>query len=145
VVNVFSSNKLYRVEVRPPAAATDSRWLTVLDAASTTGSVALGSLAVSSTNVKGAVLTAAAGNKVALFGAGAVGVTVTGTVTFTEPAAVTKVVVADLAPNTGYAVTAVVSGGNHNVTIVPGTVFTTSEYGTLYVSIAANGAVTAGN
>jgi hypothetical protein len=145
VVNVFSSSKLYRVEVRPVAAATDSRWLTVLDASPTAGGVALGSVVASSANVKGALLTAATGNRVALFGAGAVGQTVTGAVTFTEPAAATKVVVADLAPNTAYAVAAPTSGTNHNVTIQPGTGFTTSANGTLYVDIAANGAVAAGN
>jgi hypothetical protein len=146
VVNVFSSNKLYRVEVRSPSPAPDMRWLSVLDTSATSAGVALGSLPASlSSNVKGARLAGGGVNAVVLFGAGAAGQAVSGAVSFVEPAVSTTVVVADLLPNTSYAVTAPVSGGNHTVTIQPGTGFATSDNGTLYVVIAANGTPGAGN
>src|SRR6185369_1658382 len=119
LVNVFASNKVYRLEVRPAAQATDLRWLTVFDTSASPGAVALASAITSSVNVKGALLTAAGGNSAALFGAAAAGTNIAGTVTFTEPAAATKVIVTDLPPGTIYAVTAVMSGTNHNVTIQP--------------------------
>ena len=81
----------------------------------------------------------------ALFGAVAAGTDVVGLVTFTEPAAATKVVVSDLSPATIYAVTTTTSGANHNVTVQPAASgFTTTSNGTLYVKIAAGGAVTSG-
>jgi hypothetical protein len=144
-VNVFNSNKLYRVEVRSPSPVADMRWLTVLDASTTAGAVALGSIPASlSSNVKGVLLAASGANKVVLFGAGAVGQTISGTVSYSEPAAATTVVVADLPANTGYSVTVSTSGGNHAVTIQPGSGFTTSQVGTLYLVIAASGTVSAG-
>jgi hypothetical protein len=145
LVNVFGSSKVYRLEVRPSTQATDLRWLTVFDTSASAGAVALASALTSSANVKGILQAAATGNSATLFGAGAAGTNVTGAVTFTEPAVATKVVATDLAPNSPYAVTAMLSGSNHNVTINTGTGFTTSPNGTLYVMIAANGAVTAGN
>jgi hypothetical protein len=146
LVNVFGSSKVYRLEVRPTTQATDLRWLTVFDASPSAAAVAVASALVSSANVKGVLLAAGGGNSAVLFGAGAAGTNVAGAVTFTEPAAAsTKVVVTDLAPGTGYAVTAVASGANHNITVQPGAGFTTSANGTLYVTVAAGGTVTAGN
>jgi len=145
LVDVFGSHKVYRLEVRPATQATDLRWLTVFDTSASAGAVALASALSSSSNVKGVLLTASGGNSVALFGAGAAGATVTGAVTFTEPAASTKVVASDLAPATSYTVTATVSGASHNVTIQPGPGLPTTANGTLYVRIAAGGGVTAGN
>jgi hypothetical protein len=83
---------------------------------------------------------------VVLFGAGSISQTISGPVSFVEPAAATKVVVADLQPNTAYSVTVQVTGGNHTVTIQPqaGATFATSEMGTLYINIAASGTVSAG-
>jgi threonine dehydrogenase-like Zn-dependent dehydrogenase len=97
------------------------------------------------TGFKGALLTGTTGNSLALFGAGAVGQVVTGDITFSQPAGPSKVVIGDLTPNAGYAVTTVASGSNYNVTVRPGTGFTTSEYGTLYLNVDAAGVATAGN
>jgi hypothetical protein len=66
-------------------------------------------------------------------------------VTFTVPAAQTLVVVSDLPAGAGYSVTAGVAGGNLNVTLQPGSGFTTSANGVLYVNVSSSGAVTAGN
>ena len=68
-----------------------------------------------------------------------------GTVTFTVPAASTLVVVTDLAPSAGYSATASAAGGNLTVTVQPGSGFTTSANGALYVNVSSSGTVTAGN
>ena len=65
--------------------------------------------------------------------------------TFTVPDAPTLVVVTDLAPSAGYSATAAVAGGNLTVTVQPGSGFTTSASGALYVSVSSSGTVIAGN
>ncbi len=144
LVNVFDSGKIYRLEVRPSSPATDLRWLTVFDTASSSGAVAAASALAASSNVNGVLLASTSGNRAVLFAAATAGTTVAGPITFTEPAATTAVVVTDLSPNTGYSVSATVAGGNHQVTIQPGSGFTTTSAGTLDVSIAAGGGVSAG-
>jgi hypothetical protein len=139
-VNVFNLNKVYRLEVRAPSPAADMRWLTVFDAASSAAAVAAATKLNASSNVDGALLTAPGGNAAVLFGASG---TVSGAVTFSEPAAATRVVVSDLAANESYAVSVSVSGGNHAVTIQPGAGFTSSANGTLALSISAAGVVSA--
>jgi hypothetical protein len=141
LIDVYGSHKIFRLEVRPAAAATAQTWLTVFDTAASPGAAA--SL-TSSTNVKAVIVPGTAGNSVAVFGAGAAGTTISGVITLSEPAATTKLVVTDLAPSTSYAVTASVAGSSHNVTIQPGTGFTTTANGTLYVNVATSGAVSAG-
>jgi hypothetical protein len=110
--------------------------------------VALASrVAAATTNINRALLASRSGgsNTVVLFGVGAAGAPITGTIRYTEPAAATALYVTDLAPNATYAVTATVSGGSHTVTIAPATTgFVSSPRGTLYVTIAATGAVSSG-
>ncbi|HTL97766.1 MAG TPA: hypothetical protein VL181_03075, partial [Holophagaceae bacterium] len=151
LVNVFNSGKVYRVEVRPGAPATDQRWLTVFDTASTLSdtdtasrlSAAEGN--VSSGAVQGVLLQGLSSNHVVLFGTGAAGATVNGTIAFTCPAAATVVVITDLPPDTGYAVSAAAAPGNEfTITAAPGSGFTTTANGTLYLSMSATGAVTVG-
>jgi hypothetical protein len=139
-VNLFGSNRAYRLEVRAPSPASDMRWLTVFDAAASSAAVAAATRLNSSSNVDGALLASSTGNAAVMFGASG---PVSGAVSFSEPAAATRVVVADLAPNTSYAVSVSVSGGSHSVTIQPGSGFTSSANGTLAVSISAAGAVSA--
>jgi hypothetical protein len=149
MVNVFNFNKLYRLEVRPPTPATTSSWLTVFDASATPSAVAIASRLTSadgnaSANVTGALLRGAT-SSVALFGSGAATATIAGTVTFTVPAAQTLVVLSDLTPSAGYSATASAAGGNLTVTVQPGSGFTTSANGVLYVNVSSTGTVTAGN
>jgi hypothetical protein len=149
MVNVFNFNKLYRLEVRPPTPATTSQWLTVFDASASAGAVALASRLTAadgnaSANVTGALLRGTS-NYAALFGSGPATATISGTVTFTVPAASTLVVVTDLAPSAGYSATASAAGGNLTVTVQPGSGFTTSASGALYVNVSSSGTVTAGN
>ena len=141
-----SVDKMYRVDVRPPSpAAGTMNWLTVLDASTSAGNVAVGQLPGNlSSTANGALLTTSGGNYVVLFGAGAVNQTISGTVSYVQPKVSTKLVVADLAPNTSYSVSATTNGSNYTVTIQQGSGFATTEYGTLYVVIAANGTVSAG-
>jgi hypothetical protein len=139
-VNVFNLGKVCRLEVRAPSPAADMRWLTVFDTASSAAGVAAASRLSASSNVNGTLLTASVGNAAVLFGASG---TVSGAVTFSEPAAATRVVVSDLVASTSYSVGVAVSGGTHAVTIQPGAGFTTSANGTLAVSITAAGAVSA--
>ena len=136
------ANKLWRLEVRAPSGqAAPSRWLTVLDASSTTGSVAIAKLPQSLVNATGAFLTTSGQNYVALFGSGAVNQTLTLPVTYTQPKVATKLVVADLLPNHTYSVTATLNGTSYDIKVDTGTGFTTSSSGTLYASISATGQV----
>jgi hypothetical protein len=143
--NVYGSNKLFALRVRGPASGRIG-WLTVFDTATSAGAVALASR-IETPNANGALLASTAGdrNTVVLFGLGAAGSPIAGPISYAQPAAETAVIIADLAPNTTYAVTATVNGANHEVTIAPASVgFTTSARGTLYVTIAATGTVSAG-
>ncbi len=142
-VNIFTSNKLYRLEVYPQSPTVNTAWLTVFDAASTSAAVAAGSVISSSSNVQGALLTSSVGNKVALFSS--TGGQVSGDVWFTQHAVDTKVVITDLAPGTSYSVTTQLNGSDWKVTVTTGSGYTTTSNGTLYVSISSGGTVTAGN
>jgi hypothetical protein len=144
--NVYGSNKLYTIRVRGAATSGSIKWLTVFDTASSAAAVSLASR-IETPNANGALLasTTNGSNKVVLFGTGAAGAPIAGAITYVQPAASTIVIVADLPPNTTYAVTAVVRGTNHDVTIAPAASgFTTSARGTLYVTITATGTVRAG-
>lgn len=142
--NVFSSNKLYGIQVRGPSSGS-IKWLTVFDAATSSAAVATASR-IQTMNANGALLTSTGGsNKVVLFGLGAAGNPITGAISYTQPASQTAVIVTDLQPNTTYAVTVTLNGPDHDVSIAQGvSSFTTSARGTLYLHIAANGTVTAG-
>src|SRR5205823_693096 len=110
----------------------------------TTSPPAVATALSSSTNINGALLTAAPGNSVVAFNSADSG-NIGGAVSFTQPATSTRVVIADLAPSTSYSVSPAPSGSNFIVTVQAGSGFTTSSNGTLYVVIAANGTVSAGN
>jgi hypothetical protein len=143
-INVFSGNKMYRLEVRSPSPSADMRWLTVFDTGASSGAIGL-STAIQTTNVNGVRITAAGGNFVTLFGTGLVGTTISGSINFAMPAASTKVVIADLVPTTTYTVTATPSGGNLNVVVQTGTSsLQTTQHGVLYVNVSSTGAVSAG-
>jgi hypothetical protein len=141
--NVFASGKLFRLEVRPPTPATTMRWLTVLDPATSSPNVLPASLVTSSSNIQGVFLAASSSNKVVLFG-NLAGSPLAPPITFSVTAAATTVVMTDLAPSTNYTVSVTASGGNHNVSIQPGSGIASSAKGVLYFNIAAGGGVTPG-
>src|SRR5262249_39676379 len=97
-----------------------------------------------SANVQGALIRSGYGNFLALFGTGAANATIAGTISVTVPGEQTRMVITDLPPNTGYSVTATYLGGDYGITIQPGSGFTTSSSGALYVDITIGGQVIAG-
>jgi hypothetical protein len=145
-IDIGNTHKVYRVEVRPQTPATSTNWLTVFETGSDPTAIALASVLPSaSANIKGTLLKASAGNSVVAFGSGAASTNIAGPVSFTIPPSATKVVIADLPPSTGFSVGTAPSGTNRLVTIQTGSGFQTTANGTLYVNIAANGGVSAGN
>ncbi|WP_206109286.1 hypothetical protein [Paenibacillus sp. HB172176] len=150
LTNLYSSNKMYEVQVKPNNSNTSQQWLTVFEASTSASESALAytlssAKGNSSANVTGTRLTTASQNYAVLFGTGAWNTAISGTVTFTVPAAQTRAVVTDLEPNTSYSVSTAVSAGELSVSVQTGSGYTTSANGTLYVDITSSGTVTAGN
>lgn len=147
LVNVFSSGKVYRLEVRPGAQATSQRWLTVLDASSSASGVAAASrLTAADGNVlagaiQGVLLQDPAGNEVVLFGTGTADTQVTGTLRFTIPAIQTQTLLVDLPPSTSFAATATVAAGQLTIQIASGTGFQSTATGSLLLNISPTGTV----
>ena len=115
-------NKVWRSEIRPSGPAAASRlWLTVFDLAASSTQVAIATpLTMIGGAVTGVVLQSAAGNSAAVFGTGAAGTPVSGTIAYAVPAAQTRHVVTDLTPQAAYTVSVSVTGGTHTVTVTPG-------------------------
>ncbi len=150
LVNVFNSNKVYRLEVRPGTPATDQRWLTVFDAADAPGTVALATRIsaadgnVLSGEVQGVLLSEPGTNHVVLFGTGPESQPVSGTISYVVPTAPTVHLLANLAPNTAYSVSVVATGSNQTITVAPGSGFTSDDKGSLYLTTNAQGEVAVG-
>lgn len=145
-VDVFNRGKVFRLEVRPGAAAANNTWLAVFDAAGSAAqagdvsplTVAAGNLSAAA--AEGSLIRNAAGNYAVLFSKTAD--VIAGTVTLSVPTDDTYVLVADLPPNAGYSVTAAVANGLLTITVTPGgSVLTTAE-GTLKFDVTAAGVVT---
>lgn len=140
-VDTFGRGKVYRLEIRPGAAVNAASWLTVFDA-SASAAGASSAAPLSAGLLEGTLITKPTGGNVAvLFSQN--GQTVQGGGSLNLPAADTFVVIADLAPNAGYAVNAVVAGGNLTLGVTPGGSFTTTPEGTLAVNVSATGSVVA--
>ncbi|MCX6954418.1 MAG: hypothetical protein NTV51_19880, partial [Verrucomicrobia bacterium] len=145
--DVFGRGKVYRLEVRNGAPEAAATWLTVFDAAASSAtagtaaplSAAAGNVLVG--GVEGTLVTTATGNVAVLFSKS--GSAVSGAVSIALPAIATSCVVADLAPGTGYAVTAQLADGGMTLQIAPGGTFTTTAQGTLAVNVSVAGVVTA--
>jgi len=146
-VNVYTSNKLYQLQVRPASTASGTtNWLTVLDTANSAGGVAAATIPSGlSSNVNGVQL-AGSTNAIVLFGAGSVSSTISGDVLFTAPATANRIVISDLPPGARYNVN-VTGSGPFSVRVTPyttGTAYTVSQRGTLFVNISSTGTVSAG-
>ena len=126
-------NKLWRGEIRPTGAAAASRvWLTVFDLAPSSSEVAAATpITVVNGAIAGTLLQSPAGNSAVVFGAG--------TFTYSVPAAQTRHVLANLAPNAGYTVAVSVIGGNHLVTVTPGGSLPASANGVLSFALTSGG------
>jgi hypothetical protein len=142
IVNVFNSNKAYRIEVRPATAAPSLDWLTVLDASASVAEVASATpLASTSPGTLGVVLASPTATTVVLFGAGPSAAPLAGSLSYAAPAA--QHVITDLPPATAFSVTAAPSAGALSVSITPGAGFTSSAAGVLRFQVSATGAVSA--
>lgn len=145
-VNLYNYGKVYRLEVRPGTPAANNTWLTVLDAsasAAQAGDVtaltqAAGNLSTDA--AEGSLIRNAAGNYAVLFSKSASALA--GSFTLRVPADDTYLFVADLAPSTGYTVTATVAAGTITLSLSPGGSVMTTAQGTLKVDVTAAGVVT---
>jgi hypothetical protein len=146
VVNVANSNKVYRLEVHPPAVASNT-WLTVFDASSratqaaTAAPLTLANGGIVNGTIEGTFLTYADGTGLAaLFST--TGAAPTLPLSFAIPAtARDRVVIPDLSPNVGYNVNATIVSGQITVQITAGTAFHASAQGVLALQIDAGGAI----
>jgi hypothetical protein len=142
IIDLFGGHKVYRLEVRPGAAATSNRWLAVLDAAQTPASAALASRlsagggTVLAGQVLGTVLRTPSSSYAVVVPSGAG--PATGEVKYVIPAAATRHVLVGLAPNTAYAVSASVAGGKATIDLVPGSGLVTSRNGVLSVQTCSS-------
>lgn len=122
IVDVFDAHKVYRLEVRPPGPATSVRWLTVLDAASSSRRAVLAH-AISASGGVGALLTGP-GRSYAV-------VQSSGSLRYTLPAtSVTRNLVTGLNPGAGYSVRKS-RAGNETVSVRPGGATKASSAGVL--------------
>lgn len=145
-VNLFNKDKVYRLEVRPGAPTAINTWLTVFDAsaAATQAGTATALTAadgnLSTTSAEGTLIRNAAGNYAVLFSKTANAIA--GSFTVKVPADDTYLLVADLAPSSGYSVAATIANGELTLAITPGGDTMTTAQGTLKADITAAGVVT---
>jgi hypothetical protein len=137
-------NKIWRTEIRATDAPTaNRRWMTVFDLAPSSAQIANATpVNVTGGGAVGALLQSPAGNSAVLSSSALNGAGITGSISYTVPAAQTRHVITDLATSTGYTISVVVSGANHMVTITPGGSSVTSANGVLTFQAAAAGQVT---
>ncbi|HLK67269.1 MAG TPA: Ig-like domain-containing protein [Bryobacteraceae bacterium] len=135
--------KVWRTEIRPSGAAQSSGlWMTAFDMSASSSQVAAATpLTVTGGAVVGAVLASSSGNSVTVFGTAPAGTAISGTVSYTAPAAQTRHVITDLTPQGAYTVSVTVSGGNHLVTVTPGGNLHASANGVLTFAVTPAGAL----
>ncbi|MFZ5353672.1 MAG: hypothetical protein ACOZCL_13260 [Bacillota bacterium] len=143
IENVFESDKIYRLEIRPDDIANSQKWLTVFDAAASADQVAAAHRLSAeegncSSNVIGALLEDQTKNYAVLFDAGDANSTVTGTISLTIPLKDTQCIISGLQPNTSYTAAARAEGSSMIVTVSAGTGMHTSTGGTLDITFDAD-------
>ena len=136
-------NKVWRSEIRfTGAASANHQWLAVFDLASSSPQVAPAvPLTVSAGAVTGVLLQSSASNSALVFGTAAAGTAISGTVTYTVPAAQTRHVITDLAPSGAYTVTVNANGSTHTVTVTSGGSMHASANGVLSFALTPGGLV----
>jgi len=147
--NNFISNKVWRLEVRPTDGALDQHWMTILDAAASSGEVcgvsrisaADGNLLAG--NFIGTILSAPGSNGVVLFSQAPVSQPTAGPVQYVVPVAETLHVVCGLEPNTAFSITTGTAAGNLTVQISNGGSWLSTASGLLAFRTHANGGVSA--
>jgi hypothetical protein len=142
VVNVMDGGKVFRLEVRGAAAATHE-WLTVFDAAASTGA-ASSAAPLSSGPMSGVLLRRGGGNEAVLLSQREDSQPVTEEIAYSVPAAGTRHVIAGLKPRTAYSVTGSKAGDQVSVHCKPGSGISASGAGVLRFRTDAGGKVTGG-
>jgi len=134
--------KVWQVQVRAPNTNVSQQWLTVFDLSASAAAVATTSpVTVVQGAIVGVQLQASDGNSVVISSAGAAGTPISGNIGYRVADVGAHHVVTELAPNTGYTVTATVSGSVQTISVsVGGTTMTNSE-GVLDFSLSASGTV----
>ncbi len=132
LVNVFDSNKVYRLEVRPGTAATAQTWLTTFEVGAS--QVQQSMLAVTGAAGSSGVLLGGAKNTAVVFS----GSSNNATLGYTVLMAQTEHIITGLVPSGSYAITAV----NGKINIAAGSGFTASGAGVLHF-FTENATVTA--
>ncbi len=149
IVNVFSTSKVYRLEVRPGSTTVSNRWLTVFDASDaatnvcTVSSFTAASGNVVAGNLEGAYLampSTSGTNTVVLFNTTASDLS--GPLTLHAPATNTVYLLNGFVPASTHAINVTTASGQHTIQIGSGSGFTASATGSLYFRIDATGAVT---
>lgn len=139
-----SSNptKVWQIQERSPSSAVSQQWLTVFDlSASASAAASVAPVTISQGSMVGVQLTAGSGNSVVLQSAAPAGTAVTGTIAYSVPAANAHHVITELSPNTGYNVTATVSGGNLAISVSQGGTYMSSPAGVLDFFVSAGGTI----
>jgi len=136
-------NKVWRSEIRfNGGAAATHQWLAVFDLASSSLGVASATpLTVTGGPVTGVLLQSAAGDGALVFGTAAAGTPISGTVTYTTPAAQTRHVITDLTPSGTYTVTVNANGSTHTVTVTAGGNMHATANGVLSFALTPGGLV----
>ena len=146
LVNVFSTSKVYRLEVRPGSPAISNHWLAVFDASDIATNVykvspfTAASGNVLAGNIEGAYLaapTASGTNTVVLFNTTASDLS--GSLTLHAPATNTVYLLNGFVPASSHAITVTTALGQHTIQIGAGSGVTASTVGSLYFRIDATG------
>ncbi|HLJ48142.1 MAG TPA: hypothetical protein VKU01_19140 [Bryobacteraceae bacterium] len=136
-------NKVWREEIRPTDAKTASRrWLTVFDLAPSASQVANATSVPVNGGAVGVLLQSAAGNSVVLSSSALDGTGISGSISYTVPAAQTLHIITDLGVSVGYSVSVISSGGSQVVTLAPGGTSMTTANGVLSFQVSAQGQIT---
>lgn len=135
LTNVFSSNKVYRLEVRPGNAGTSQNWLTTFEVGA--GQTQQSKLVITGTPGSSGVLLKGVKNTAVVVS----GSSTNATLAYAVPAAQTEHIITNLNPNASYAIT--VSG--EVVTVTNGSGFVASGVGVLHFFTQGAAVTTAPN
>jgi hypothetical protein len=148
IVNVFSTSKVYRLEVRPGTPGISNRWLAVFDASDAATNVCRVSAFTAASgnvvagNIEGAYLIspiASGTNTVVLFNT--TSPDLSGSLTLHAPATNTVYLLNGFIPASTHAINVTSASGQHTIQINSGSGITASTAGSLYFRVDATGTV----
>ena len=134
--------KVWQVQIRPPNTNVAQQWLTVFDLSTSATAVATASpVTVTQGAIVGVQLPASDANSVVISSAGAAGTPISGSIGYSVANVAAHHVITELAPNTGYTITATISGSVQNVSVSVGGTSMSSSEGVLDFNLSASGVV----